>query len=124
MSDIFGIGNDIIEISRIALSIKKHGSFFLNRLFTKKEQAYCNKHKNSEVQYAGRYAAKEAIAKALGLGFGKNLRWLDVEILNNENGKPEVILSDRVKQTIKAHRILLSISHCKHHATAVALNIH
>lgn len=71
--------------------------------------------------FAGRFAAKEAIAKALGTGFGAEVAWHDIEILGNELGKPEVYLSEAAKKRFKNPRILVSISHSTSHATAVAL---
>ena len=109
---IHGIGTDIIETDRIRQSIEKHGSHFLDRLFTKKEQEYCNKFKDPAIHFAGRFAAKEAISKALGSGFGKDLSFLDLEIINEENGKP--IVQNR-------SNIHLSISHCESYATATAI---
>ncbi len=111
---IAGIGTDIIEIDRIRESIEKHGSHFLDRLFSKKEQDYCHKYKDSAPHFAGRFAAKEAIGKALGTGFGAELSFLDIEIINDESGKPVVLLEKELK-------IHLSISHCNSFATATAI---
>lgn len=116
-----GIGNDIIEVERIGKAIQRYGQKFLDRLFTQAEQAYCLKHRDSERHFAGRFAAKEAIAKALGTGFGTSLHWLDIEITNAPSGKPIVILSELAKERFKNPKIYLSISHCKSCATAVAL---
>ena len=116
MSNLIGLGNDIIEVDRIRDSLKEYGDRFLERLFTKKERDYCMNHKDPAIRVAGRFAAKEAIAKALGTGFGSHLTWHDIEILNDELGKPQV--------TLKNHpgtHIHLSISHCQTYATAVAL---
>lgn len=116
-----GIGNDILEIERIRGSIDRHGQHFLNRIFTQKEQDYCYKFKDPIPHFAGRFSAKEAIAKALGTGFGSHLSWHDIEIVNDDLGKPVVILSDAAKKNFKNPRILLSISHSQNYATAVAL---
>lgn len=118
---ILGLGNDIIEIERIKQSHEKHGSVFLSKLFTPKEQEYFLCHKEPISHIAGRFAAKEAIAKALGTGFGKDLGWLDIEILNDEVGKPIVHMSKKFLQKHKDTQILLSISHCNNYATAVAI---
>jgi holo-[acyl-carrier protein] synthase len=117
--EIYGIGNDIIEVERISKSIEKHGNHFLDKLFTNKEIEYCNNYNNSKVHFAGRYAAKEAVSKALGVGFGKNLKWLEFEIMNDQNGKPQVkFLNDSKWKNLK---ILISISHCNEYATAMAV---
>lgn len=118
---IRGIGNDIIEIKRITEAVERYGQKFLDRLFTKREQDYCKQHKESNRHFAGRFAAKEAIVKALGTGFGSEASWLDIEIINNQQGKPEVIVSEKIKQNFDNPRLLLSISHGKEYAIAVAL---
>jgi len=114
---IIGIGNDIIEIERIKGVIERHGQRFLDRLFTKKEQIYCQKAKEPYRHYAGRFAAKEAIAKAIGTGFGPDLSWTEIEILNDPSGKPTA----RVKNNKSQGHVLISISHCKHYATAFCI---
>lgn len=116
-----GLGNDIVEIERIRQSIDRHGQHFLNRLFTHREQDYCYKYKDPVPHFAGRFAAKEAIAKALGTGFGTHLSWHDIEILNDEHGRPHVHLSESAKKHFDTPNLLLSISHSTTHATAVAL---
>lgn len=122
MSDeILGVGNDIIEIERIRKSIEAHGDQFLSRLFTIREQEYCRKYQDPTPRFAGRFAAKEAIAKAFGSGFGKQASWLDIEIVNNSEGKPEVFLSPALKKLFNDPQILVSISHCKDYATAIAV---
>lgn len=115
---ILGIGNDIIEIARIQTAIDRYQGRFLDRVFTSQEQAYCQSKKEAARHFAGRFAAKEAVVKALGTGFSQGLTWLDVEILNDEAGKPHVYLSFPLKQGAS---IMISISHCKEYATAVAV---
>ena len=116
-----GLGNDIIEIDRVRQSIERHGQHFLNKIFTHREQDYCYKFKDPVPHFAGRFSAKEAIAKALGTGFGADLSWHDIEILGNDQGKPEVHLSESAKKRFNAPHLLVSISHSTSHATAVAL---
>lgn len=116
-----GIGNDIIEISRIRQALEKHGEHFTHKLFTDPEQNYCYGQNDPAIRFAGRFAAKEAIAKALGTGFGHQLSWLDIEINNNDLGKPQVTLCPSLLQYYNNPRILLSISHCQEYASAVAL---
>jgi holo-[acyl-carrier protein] synthase len=118
---IEGIGNDIVEIKRIASAIERFGQKFLDKLFTQKEQEYCKRHEKSERNFSGRFAAKESIAKALGTGFGQELNWLDIEILNESNGKPVVFLSESLKKRVGEITIHLSISHSKEFAVAVAI---
>ena len=121
MSKFLGLGTDIIEIARFQKSIKRSPRM-LERLFTEKELAYCqSKGKNQILHLAGRFTAKEAIAKALGNGFGKKISFLDLEILNDKTGKPTVCFSKKLKNNFPKAKILVSISHSKTVATATAL---
>lgn len=116
-----GIGNDIVEIERIRACFNEHGQRFLERIFTPKEQEYCLRYKDAAIHIAGRFAAKEAIAKALGVGIGKTVSWQDIEVTNDATGKPSVVLSSRIKIVFSDPHVLVSISHCRLYATAVAL---
>lgn len=118
---ILGLGCDIIEVKRIEGSITAHSNRFLDRLFTEKEQAYCLKYVDSSRHFAGRFAAKESIVKALGVGISHEIGWLDMEILNNEQGKPTVTFSERAQAVFGFPVIQLTISHCKEYAMAVAI---
>jgi len=120
-SKIQGIGNDIVDIVRIRQSIERHGQHFLNRLFTQKEQDYCYKFQDAVPHFAGRFSAKEAIAKALGTGFGSQLAWHDIEILNDEHGRPIVHLSLHAQKEFNHPNLLVSISHGTDYATAIAI---
>jgi holo-[acyl-carrier protein] synthase len=124
--DIYGIGTDIVECVRIRKMIEKHGELFLRRVYTEREISYCQSRKRATEHFAGRWAAKEAILKALGTGWAKGLAWTDVEIHHDPNGKPHVRVGGAVKDFLKQHRvadILLSISHCRTYATAYAMAI-
>ena len=116
-----GIGNDIIEISRIDEAIRRYGQRFLDKIFTQAEQEYCLRYRESARHFAGRFAAKEAIVKALGTGFSKGISWLDIEILGDTSGKPVAFFSDSVNQAFQSPNILVSISHCRQYATAFAI---
>lgn len=118
---ILGIGNDIIEIERIRESFDTHGSRFLSKLFTAKEQAYCLKHQDPVPHFAGRFSAKEAIVKALGTGFGEHAGWLDIEVLSDPSGKPSVYFSSKVGGQLEGTVMMVSISHCKLYVTAFAI---
>lgn len=121
MSEILGIGTDIVEIARIRKCITTHQETFLNRLFTENERLYCDKHKDPTPHYAARFAAKEAVVKALGTGFGKKISWKDIEIERDEKGKPSVQFSPKLRKELSSSNILISLSHEKHYVTAVAL---
>ncbi len=123
LTNIIGIGNDVIEVKRIERAINKYKNKFLQRLFTKKEIEKSYTYKDPTPYFAGRFAAKEAIAKALGVGFGHSLSWLDIEILNSPSGQPIVELSKSSKRYFNSPNILISISHTKLVAVAVALRI-
>lgn len=118
---ISGLGNDIIEIDRVQKLILEHGQKFLDKIFTKAEQEYCSRFKDSASRYAGRFAAKEAIVKALGTGFSQGISWLDVEAVNDERGKPMVRLHGKAGEMFAGVGVILSISHCRTFAVATAV---
>lgn len=119
-SQIAGLGNDIIEIERIREAYQEHGERFLQRILTEKERLYCFSHQDPMPHLAGRFCAKEAISKALGLGIGAEVSFREMEIVNNDKGKPEVFFLGMMASTFEGGSILLSISHCKLYVTAVA----
>lgn len=118
---IKGIGTDIIEIERIAAVYKRRGQRFLDFILTPSEQAYCLEKVHPEASIAVRFAAKEAVAKALGVGFGHHLRFLDIEVVNGPLGTPTILLSDRARAHFNNPHLLISLSHSRCYATAVAL---
>lgn len=124
--DILGIGTDIVECVRIARMIEQHGEVFLSRVFTPREIVYCQARKRATEHFAGRWAAKEAILKCLGTGWQKGMCWTDIEVRNNPDGAPQVLLGGNVKeraQEMGIADILVSISHCRAYATAHALAV-
>ncbi len=118
---IKGLGTDIIEIERIRRSFDLHGYRFLTRLFSIAEQDYCLKYKDPIPHFAARFSAKESVVKALGTGFGKHASWLDMEIVNDDLGRPHVFFSDHLKETLKNPLVLVSISHCELYVSTVAI---
>ena len=96
---LFGIGTDIVKISRIKKSINK--SKFLPRLFNEKEILKCKKTKNSSNCYAKRFAAKEAFSKALGTGVSKGINFNEIVILNEKNGRPYIKLIENTKKIVE-----------------------
>lgn len=118
---IKGIGNDIIEIDRIRKTIDKYGHQFYNKILTGGELEYCLSHKNPAPSIASRFSVKEAIAKALGTGFGKKVSFLDIEILHDELGRPFPEFTDSLNNYFNTPHLLISMSHCKEYATAVAI---
>jgi len=89
---IVGIGSDLIDISRIEKTLARHGERFLNRVFTMRERATCDKRKMCAACYAKRFAAKEACAKALGTGLARGVFWRDLGVANLPSGKPTMQL--------------------------------
>jgi holo-[acyl-carrier protein] synthase len=122
--NIHGIGTDIIECLRIAQMIERHGEHFINRVYTDHEIQYCSARKSATQHYAGRWAAKEAILKAIGTGWIRGISWRDVEVHNLPGGQPVVKLRGGAREAVEQRGItdvLVSISHCRSHATAYAL---
>jgi holo-[acyl-carrier protein] synthase len=125
MSAIVGIGTDVIECLRIARMIERHGESFLRRVYTDEEIDYCNARRKATQHFAGHWAAKEAILRALGTGWQWGIGWRDMAIRNlPENGRPIVALRGALRDVIEQRGITelhLSISHCRTHAVAYAI---
>lgn len=121
---ILGIGTDITECDRIARMLERHPESFTSRVFTGPEIDYCAGFRDPVERFTGRWAAKEAVLKTLGTGWVESITWHDVEVINEPGGKPTVRLGGgarRVAERLGISEILLSISHCKTHAVAVAI---
>jgi holo-[acyl-carrier protein] synthase len=121
---ILGIGTDIVECLRIAQMIERHGELFIGRVYTDHEIEYCRARKAATQHYAGRWAAKEAVMKALGTGWRRGLGWRDIEIRNSQGGKPVIAMRGGARDLIESigvQELLISISHCRSHATAYAI---
>ena len=119
---IVGIGNDIIEIERIEKAISKEG--FKNKIYTQRELENIEKRGNRTETYAGIFSAKEAISKAIGTGI-REFSLTDLEILNDDLGKPYVVVSEKLDKILKTkkedYQIEISISHSRKYATAMAI---
>ena len=111
---IIGTGIDIIEIERIKVSIEKFGDNFIKHIFTDAEIAYVKKYKNPAQHYAARFAAKEAVYKALG---NSKISWKDIAIYNDKDGRPFC----RVLKLKSKYKIHISLSHSRHYAAASAI---
>ncbi len=121
---ILGVGVDIIEVSRIQSSFEKFGDRFLNRILLPEEVRYCLSHRLPGPHLAARFAAKEAISNAFGTGIGAALGWRDMEILRKESGEPYVVLhglGQKLFESRKAGRLLISLSHTQSHAVSIAV---
>jgi holo-[acyl-carrier protein] synthase len=121
---ILGVGTDLIEIARIAESIRRYGERFLRRIFTPREIEYCQRKKNAAESFAARFAAKEAGAKALGTGISRGLSWLELEVTRDPSGKPSLQLSGRAAERaagLGVARVSLSLTHSGELALAVVV---
>ena len=121
---VIGIGTDIVECLRIAQMIERHGELFIGRVYTPHEIGYCSARKAATQHYAGRWAAKESVLKALGTGWSRGVSWRDMEIRNDGDGKPRGALAGGAKEisdSLGINEFLVSISHCRSHATAIAV---
>jgi holo-[acyl-carrier protein] synthase len=117
---MLAVGVDMIEVERIGSSLEKYGQRFLDRIFTEREQRYCDGRAES---LAARFAAKEAVGKAMGTGIG-DIRWLDIEIVNEENGQPLLVLHGAARtmaHTMGLELWSLSLSHTKTHAIGMVV---
>ena len=119
---ILGVGIDIIEIDRIKQSVDNYGDLFLNKVFTQKELEYCLSKSNKYQHLAARFAAKEAVYKALASGWHENLTWQSIEISNEPNGLPVVTLHGSLNQFLKEKESLkISKSHSRDYVACVAI---
>jgi len=124
---IFGIGTDLVEVERIKKELASHGEKFIDMLFTESERTYCTRAENLSIQaqcFAARFAAKEAFLKALGSGLRGGLKWKDVEVLNNELGKPEIRMQNTAQEICEnagINNVHVSLSHTKESAIAVVI---
>jgi holo-[acyl-carrier protein] synthase len=132
---ILGTGTDIVECLRIAQMIERHGELFISRVYTDQEIDYCSARIAATQHYAGRWAAKEAVLKALGtagagqpvqpsVGSRRGVSWRDIEIRNDRHGSPSVILRGAARDVFEEagiRRMHVSISHCRTYAMACAI---
>jgi len=123
---IVGIGTDITECARIEKMIQRHGTHFLEHVFTEGEILYSSSKKRAAEHFAGRWAAKEAVLKALGTGWIGGISWKDVEVVNEIGGRPRIVLAggaQKVAKQLGISEVHISISHCSSHAVAYAVAI-
>jgi holo-[acyl-carrier protein] synthase len=122
--EILGIGTDIVECPRIGKMIEQYGELFLRRVYTEREIRYCQARKHAIEHFAGRWAAKEAVLKAMGTGRSHGIAWTQIEVRNGQDGRPLVMVCGVAREIAKERgigNILVSISHCRTYATAYAL---
>ena len=122
---IVSVGVDLVEVDRIQIAVEdpRTGSRFRDRVFTPGEIRYCEtkKSRGRYESYAARFAAKEAVMKALGRGWGGKVRWLDIEVARARSGKPDIVLhggTAELAQSLGIRRWALSITHTREHGLA------
>jgi holo-[acyl-carrier protein] synthase len=121
---IVGLGVDITEVDRMEAAIERRGRPLLERLFTPSEIAYCEKHRHRAERFAGRFAAKEAAMKALGTGWSRGVRWVDIEVVREPSGKPTLKLSGAacaIATSLGVKKIALTITHTGNTALALVI---
>jgi holo-[acyl-carrier protein] synthase len=118
---IVGLGIDVAEVKRIQAVIESQKERFLRRVYTLDEIAYCEQFRNKFERYAGRFAAKEAAMKALGTGWSRGVRWVDVEVVRQRGGRPTISLKGearKIADSLGVKNIALSITHTAEQAFA------
>jgi holo-[acyl-carrier protein] synthase len=121
---ILGIGTDITEVLRIAQMIERHGELFITRVYTPHEIECCSTKKSANQHFAGRWAAKEAVLKALGTGWRRGISWRDIEVRTLATGAPTIVVRGGAREVydrIGIETIHISISHSRNHAIAYAV---
>ena len=121
---ILGVGIDLVEVARIEKAYTKFGERFVERVLLPDEAKYCLSHRRPAHFIAGRFAAKEAVSKALGTGIGASLGWHDIEVRRKETGEPYLILHGKGEELLlakKANVVHISITHTDVTAAAVAV---
>ena len=118
---IVGMGIDVAEVKRIREVFESQGARFVRRVYTEAEAAYCEQFKNKYERYAGRFAAKEAAMKALGTGWSRGVRWVDVEVMRQRGGRPTLVLhgeARKIADRLGVKHIAISITHTAEQAFA------
>ncbi len=118
---VIALGLDLVDVARIRDLLERHGERFKQRTFSATERAYCDQNADPAIHYAARFAAKEAVAKALGTGFAEGVSWSDIEVLRAPNGQPSVALHGGAATRAAAlgiGRVRFSQTHTKDAAAA------
>ena len=113
MGNIQGIGIDIVDVQRMKEALDAQGAALMKKMFTEREIAYCKSKKRPHEHFAARFAAKEAVSKAMKTGWSGKFRWKDVEVANEPSGEPRIVLYDFVASMLAHSTIHLSLSHTK-----------
>jgi holo-[acyl-carrier protein] synthase len=118
---VFGIGIDLVKVSRIQAAFERHPTRFRDRIFTPAEWRFCETLADKYPSYAGRFAAKEAFSKALGTGLRGAISWREIEVRDNERSRPTIAVTGRAATILGDRHVHLSISHLDDYATAIVV---
>ncbi len=121
MMGIRGIGVDVVDVERMKKMLHDQGETFVSKVFTETEIAYCRSRKNPHEHFAARFAAKEAVSKAMQKGWSGEFRWKDVEVMNEPSGAPKIVLYGELARLLGESKIHLSLSHTEKTVVAFAL---
>ena len=111
MGNIKGIGVDVVDVKRMKKVLDEQKEYFLNKVFSDMEVTYCRTRKKPHIHFAARFAAKEAVAKAMRTGWSGAFRWRDIEVVNDQSGAPHILLSREVAKALDQCNVHLSLSH-------------
>jgi holo-[acyl-carrier protein] synthase len=121
---ILGHGIDLVEVARIAEMVREHGDRFLDRCFSPAERAHAGTGPRRDEHLAARFAAKEAVLKALGTGWARGIGWTDIEVVCEPSGRPTLVLTGRAEEIAAEAGVRvwhLSLTHTAQHAIASAI---
>jgi holo-[acyl-carrier protein] synthase len=118
---IRSVGVDLVEVDRVQRAVERWGDRFLRRVYTEAEVAYCFHRGEKYRSLAARFAAKEAAMKALGTGWKRGVRWVDIEVVRRPGAAPEIVLHGQSRTLGRGGRFLVSLSHTHAHAIAVVV---
>jgi holo-[acyl-carrier protein] synthase len=111
MGKILGIGVDVVDVKRMKSVLEKQGKVFLDKVFSDMEVTYCKTRKKPYIHFGARFAAKEAVAKAMRTGWSGAFHWRDIEVVNDQSGAPHILLSRDVAKALEQCTVHLSLSH-------------
>jgi holo-[acyl-carrier protein] synthase len=111
LGKIQSIGVDVVDVQRMKVVLERQGKPFLDKVFSDMEVTYCKTRKKPYIHFAARFAAKEAVAKAMRTGWSGAFHWRDIEVVNDQSGAPHILLSREVAKALEPCNVHLSLSH-------------
>jgi holo-[acyl-carrier protein] synthase len=119
--NIAGIGVDVVDVPRMKEVLDKQGDHFYKKIFSDMEVTYCRTRKRPYMHFAARFAAKEAVAKAMRTGWSGSFRWKDISVVNDSSGAPHILLTGEVAKALEKCNVHLSLSHTENTVVAFAV---